>query len=487
MTKVLFWQACKEHFSFALDYKQNFTRILARNANLILFMQITGKDLQEPKKLLSDDNSESQRDVMLDETGRALGSEEALVETLTRDFADATKNPLSLKNVHLPVAPKEGFSSAAEFLDFVTAINVAMAADYQQYLVRKDELRARDPEQPDKFIASIVTECADGRNSELQFMGADELLGRFDHEWLPFAGNIIFPEFKDLQKVEDWAAYMESNPQMKEKFFARLDFIYGHKIEEAVAEFRAGTLSRVNLEFQSHYDAEHFPKHGCGAHNSDLLAAQLESIKDCLVADSWLAGRYPEEYQAGLFRVVHTTHDTSDHGGVYRADKVNLSLPQESQEKYGDLFFYSAQKFELPKIKDEATGLVREYKGNPFEIETEDHDEQSVRISDMHYASTLKGQSVMEVTWTDDAETLAQHVKILLGIIGRNFQTRNPEKPAIVHFDLVKGDEKMAEVYKNTKAILGRDAELVQKQREGLLLMVLTETDRRDYHMEIVQ
>lgn len=426
-------------------------------------------------------------------------SDEALVRELTNQFAQNTVVAGSLElsgqtvkaefltNINMPEAPKEGFADRAQFEAFVQQMNAAVVEDYRQYLQRRDQLRTHDPENPEKFMAEIVTECADGRNTELQFMEGDELLDRFDHEWLPFAGNIIFPEFQELVTAQDWVDYMQKNPGQKEKFFARLDFLFGHKVEEALAEYRQGTLSKVQIEFQSHYDAHHYPRHGCGAHNSNLLAAQLESIKDCLVADSWLAERYPQEYAAGLFSVIHTTHDTSEHGAVYRASVVNETLSAEDKAKYAELFAHSKKKFDPAKVLNEEKGVVREYKGNPFHIELGDHDEQAVRVSNLHYASTLQGQSVMEISWTDSPETLAAHVKILLGIIDNNFRARHPEKPAIVHFDLIKGNEKMADIYGKVRAILDADPELCERVEEGLLLMVLTETDRENYLMEIVR
>lgn len=408
--------------------------------------------------------------------------DDALVIALNEEFAGRQNEQARI----LHKAPESGFADKKEFLEFVLEINSAMADDYAKFITQKDALRTRDPENPEKFISNIVTECADGRNSELQFMDRSEIAGRFDHEWLPFAGNIIFPEFTNLYTTQDWQNLMQTNPGLKEKFFKRLDSIYGHKIGEAVAEFRAGTLSRVNLEFQSHYDPEN-AHHGCGAHKSNLLAAQLESIKDCMVADSWLAERFPEEYKAGAFRVIHTTHDTSENGPVRTSGSVNQTLPDEDWKKYGELFLYAAEKFQAPSISREKNGIIREYKGNPFEIETHDHDEQSVRVSHLHYAATLQGQSVLEISWTDSPETLASHIKILLSIIDKNFRARHPDKPAILHFDLVKGDEGIQKVYREARKILQSELDIAQKLEAEDLIIVVTETDRDDYKMTVVE
>lgn len=408
--------------------------------------------------------------------------DDKLVISLNEEFAGRQNEQAKI----LHKVPESGFAGKEEFLEFVLEINSAMADDYTTFITKKDTLRTHDPENPEKFISNIVTECADGRNSELQFMDRSEIAGRFDHEWLPFAGNIIFPEFANLCTSQDWQNLIQTNPELKEKFFKRLDSIYGHKIGEAVAEFRAGTLSRVNLEFQSHYDSEN-GHHGCGAHKSNLLAAQLESIKDCLITDAWLAERYPEEYKAGAFRVIHTTHDTSENGPVRTSGSVNQNLPDEDWKKYGELFLYAAEKFQASSISKEKEGIIREYKGNPFEIETHDHDEQSVRVSNLHYAATLHGQSVLEISWTDSPEILASHIKILLGIIEKNFRARHPDKPAILHFDLVKGNEGIQKVYQEARKILQSDLEIAQKLEAEDLIIVVTETGRDDYKMAVLE
>ena len=406
-------------------------------------------------------------------------------EGLTAVKANLQSNyELIMKNM---LAHKEGFKDAADYLDYVKQVNGWIAEDYQKFLQDPMGLRLKDPENPQKFRKQILIECADGRNSLSLFIPADKLLGRFDLEWLPFAGNIIFPELTGMEQVNDVTDRLAEDEKMKKMFFERLDFLFGPAVDGAIKEYEAGKLGKIFIEFQSHFDS-HSDHHGCGAHKSDLAAAQLETIKDCLIAEQWLKDRHPVEYQKHLFKVFRTTHDTGENGHVYRADKIDREkLSAEARSKYADLLDYSAKRYESPVAYDEAAGIVKKYHGNPMEIATEEHDEQTIRVSSLHQASTLTGQSVMEISWTDSPVTIAQHLMVLLGIIEKNYRARHPEKPAIIHFDLVKDNEKMAGVYRQVKAILDQDEVIQRRKKEGTLIIVTTETDRDSYRLEEVQ
>ncbi len=380
---------------------------------------------------------------------------------------------------------KEGFASSAEFIEYVKKQNADILQDYSVYLENISKYRLKDPSNSEKHRAHIIVECADGRNSVMLFVPSEYLLNRFDIEWLPFAGNILFPEFAQFETLADWDA-MQGNAEMMEMFFIRLDFLFGTKVKESLQEYKDGKLSKFFIEFQSHFDS-HSESHGCGAHKSNLLAAQLETIKDGLVTEAWLQDRFSEAFNAGFFEVFRTTHDTSANGPIFGAENVDKShLMSDEYGLYSELFTYAAEHFKSPVFKDSLKGQVRLYQGNPYGIDLAKHDEQVVCVSNLHFASMLSGQSSMEIAWTDSAETLVAHVKVLLSIIENNFHSRHQDKPTIVQFDLVKGDVKMLEVYKKVRAILDTDEDVRHKQQQGLLEMVTTETDRKTLELNFV-
>lgn len=433
--------------------------------------------LSKAREILSKhDNPQIERDETL------LKTRVALKEATGID--DDAVLALVERHIHdFPEEPSEGFDDVTEYGRYVSSLNQILSLEHAMYKSAPKELRLRDPENPEKYRAQILAECADGRNMFTLFMPKNKLLGRFDTEWLPTAGNIIFPDVEIPKTPEEIAKLLNDNQELRNNVFERLDLLYGPKISESLQEYTQGDLSKVYVEFQSHFDSDH-PTHGCGAHDSNLLAAQLEGIKDCLVTEEWIKDRYPEEYEAGLFRVFRTTHDTGIGKPVYSASKIDGTLEQADREKYAALFEHAARYFESPVAADYEEGIIRNYKGNPTGIETEEHDEQIIRLSNLHLASTLAGQSVLEVSWTNDPKTLYAHTKVLVGIIEKNYRKHHPDKPTIIHFDLVKGNEKIRAVYDQLDEMLMRDPDLKKRLEEGSLKVWTTETNRETYETE---
>jgi hypothetical protein len=387
----------------------------------------------------------------------------------------------------LASAPKDGFNDAQSYTRYVLDSNKRYAHEHEEFRSSGSRFRLKDSENPGKLRGHILTECADGRNSLMLFIPQGDELSRFDYVWLPSAGVIFVPEFDSSLSMKKIQALFDSDPQVKQNIFERFDMLFGPKINEGIRDYENGILSTIHVEFQSHFDSHHYPNHGCGAWGSNLVLAQLETIKNCMVAQIWLKDRYPEEFQKGIFKVYRTTHDTIPEGPVYSAAAVDRAYVQDKALGSEHLLDFAAEHYEPSAKADADEGVVRKFEGNPTKIETDKHDEQTIRISNTHFASTIKGQSVLEITWTNNISMLFDHIRILLGIIEKNFRNRNPIKPAILHFDLVKGDKTIQSVYAQLMNLIGDDSELSRRIKEKSLIICATETDRQTYKTNVLE
>lgn len=376
------------------------------------------------------------------------------------------------------VAPStnNGFPNIQEYLETVMAWNEQLVLERQDFL-NDPNSRLQDQEIPNKWRGHFLVECADGRNALVLFIPPEQLLNRFDYEWRPVAGTIIFPEIKPPKAAKEMTEWLEKNPELREKYFSRLDFLFGSGMKRYLADYRAGKLAHIHLEFQGHFD-EHNAHHGCGAHGSDLAKVQLETVKNCLLAEAWAQERFPEEYKAGVFRIYRTIHSTGEGMPVISGRRIDATAREKAQE-YAGIFDEMLTRFIAPSQYDPEKGIVRAFQGNPTGIETEEHDEQIIRISNLHFAHTIIGQSVLEISWIEDADILFSHVNVLHGIIGKNYKNRNPDKPIIIHLDVVKGSPKMMEVCTKLHNLI---------KKNGLQAEILvTETDPETYQTTVLQ
>jgi hypothetical protein len=423
---------------------------------------------------------------------------------------------LRLMNIfkHSPKEPEDGFEHAFQYGVYVKELNRVMAYFHALAAADPNRYRLRDPENPEQFRGHFYMECGDGRNSLVPFKNPARVLNVFDTEWLPSAGNIFFPQISVPKTSGDVDEMFNTNPTLKKEVFARMEFLYGKKLQQLLADYDSGELSTVWFEYQAHFDSEHFPHHGCGAHCSDLAAAQLETLKNCFLTEAWLKEMHSEYFKKGAFKVFRTCHDTGEGKPIYTARKIDnerLSGSEYAQKiaPHADAIGYAHEHFEAPHLAEPEEDIVRNYYGNPFEIEMAEHDEQTIKISNLHFASTLMGQSVLEISWTDDIETLYKHIKVLLSIIEKNF--RNPETwgeryeekkeaakrahkkapirtkipPAILHFDLVKDNVAMLRVFERLKRKLLRDPELADRIDSGSLQLIATVTDPETYKLRL--
>ncbi len=395
---------------------------------------------------------------------------------------------LSIIEDHIKRFPKEpvgGFKNVTQYGDYVSSLNRILSLDHALYKAAPTELRLRDLEKPKKFRSHIMFECADGRNSLPLYLPKNKLLGRFDVEWLPIAGVILFPEVEQPKNPKDIVELLANNIELKQNIFDRLDLLCGPKVAASLKDYQEEKLSRIYIEFQSHFNSHHYPKHGCGAHNSNLFAAQLESIKDCLITEEWLKDRYPKEFAVGLFKVFRTTHDTGIGKPIYSATKIDRTFTSKQCEEYQTLFADAGNRLESPVATNREEGVIRAYQGNPIGVETEAHDEQTIRISNLHLASTLMGQSVMEISWINDPNIMFEHVKVLIDIIEKNYQSKHSDKPIILHFDLVQHDQRIGQIYNRLSKLLLADPKIKKMLKDQTLCLWITETSRDTYETNV--
>jgi hypothetical protein len=417
---------------------------------------------------------------------------------------------LRLLNIfkYSPEEPENGFEHVFHYGLYVKELNRIMAYFHALAAAEPERYRLRDPNNPDKFRGHFYMECADGRNSLVPFKNPARVLNIFDTEWLPSAGTILFSEVDVPKNSDEIMRILDDNPELKEKIFARMEFLYGNKLQQLLADYDSEDLSTIWFEYQAHFDGEHFPHHGCGAHCSDLAAAQLETLKNCFLTEAWLKEKYPRYFEKGAFKVFRTCHDTGEGKPIYTGSKIDEEkLDEDKKGQYADSLAYAHDHFEAPHLFQKDQGIVRRYYGNPMGIEMAEHDEQTIKISNLHFASTLMGQSVLEISWTDDVETLYQHVKVLLSIIDKNFRSpkawakrAEDEKakakrlhkksvvhtkipPAILHFDLIKGDAGIESVFNQLKAKLLADNEIADRIDNGSLQLIATVTDPVTYKL----
>jgi hypothetical protein len=221
----------------------------------------------------------------------------------TDNSSDVTRNDVSQKltnTLTLPTAPKEGFNDLESYQQYILQVNEKYAHEHEEFRQSGDKYRLRDPEKPEKLRGHLLVECADGRNSIMLYIPEEKQLSRFDYEWLPSAGTILAPEVISVNSRDQVEDFLIQKQHFRRSIFERFDLLFGQKIKECLEDYKNKKLSAIHIEFQSHFDSEHHPGHGCGAHGSNLIMAQLETIKNCMVADLWLKERYPDEYEKKL-------------------------------------------------------------------------------------------------------------------------------------------------------------------------------------------
>ncbi len=383
-----------------------------------------------------------------------------------------------------PFEPREGFENLGQFEKYALQMNQLLAAEKKIFNQYQLELLRPDPENPQAKKYRILVECADGRNSIALHLPKGQLLSRFGIRWLPFAGLILFPNFPNFDSPAELKKLLVVNPQLKQEIWRRLEFVFGRDLAHGVEMLEGSQIQHLHLEYQAHFD--HDCAHGgCGAHSSNLNAAQLETAKNCLLTEIWLQEKYSELMTEGKIRLYRTVHNTGNSGHIHSAKVIDQeNLDCEILENKQAVWSYCAQNFEHPKPQNENL-VLREYQGNPMGVELEEHAEQVIRVSNFHFAHTLVGQSTLEISWHDQAEIIYQHICNLMGIVQKNFLSKHPEKPMILHLDLEKKRPEIEAIYVQVLGKICYNPEMVKMMAQDKLQLFVTETDGMSYETTI--
>lgn len=339
----------------------------------------------------------------------------------------------------------------------------------------------------------VEVDCADGRLGGLSTLTQDPSgLVRFTSFPLPTAGCILNGTLLDMNLQEDPAGSLDAllgNPGSRDQLFAELQLRIGPAIDAQRRLSHAVTLAGkallfretcpadtpsdvrmlaeylmhvsgetllealrqkddrqrrlflqkiaalpqtgypIPIEFRSHSDP-YDKEHGCGAFDSDLPRTLQMTAINAFVADAFLREEYGDSAQQ--ISVVRTHHFTGN--GEQIVDAGREDLLSQIHPVLADRMRSGRTNFQPLHYKDQATGLVRKGKKNPFSINQDTHDERVIRVSQDHRAHILQ-ESVLEQTMpgrVDHAHILA---KTLITIALNHRIKREPEQPLFVHLD----------------------------------------------------
>jgi hypothetical protein len=445
---------------------------------------------------ISVDDATEPRTLRDDELTKAMAQAEAREALKVLDDSESEGQNSAEDSDYYPEAPENGFLGPDDYISFITKMNARAVKDYAEFKAHPEKYRLRDPENPDKYIITTVHTCADGRCNPALYSDPSNPLQHLNLDWQPAAGLKYFPEINVTPTCGGIENQLDENPVLKAKIYARLEGMYGPAIRQFLAEHKAGTTSRYFIEQQSHWNRDHYPKHGCGAWDSNLANAQKETIKNAVIVEKWLKESYPEQYAQGLFKIIRTIQDNSvaeegqdsgDKNHVYDSEYIDSTLTAEEKGEFAGLFDEVKGRFAPPALEDKDKHIVRKYTGNPFKIDTAEHSEQGVRVSKFQWANTLNGQSAMEITW-NDADIIAAHNTVLLRIIGDNkFSHANPDKPHYIHLDLAKGNVKDQAEYRKLRNLMAKDEAIQTRLKDGSLFLIVTETDPESIKSKLIK
>lgn len=371
----------------------------------------------------------------------------------------------------------EPLKTREEVVAHIRMINSIAAQDYTSY--KELEKKGAFKKKPRR----IILFCSDGRVDVSMFFSNP--LERFRHPQLPMAGNrwIVSDDFKGY-----------NNKVLLDKFYEEHETDLEGLFEYMFGKYLAEDPNYI-IEIQSHSEAPESYHHGCGAHGSNTANAVAETAKLAYLISKWNPN----------VKIVRTHNYTSQVKIVpaYIFDQGAMDA-QGSRIGIGELAKVAVGFDPNPSILSTddkiKKPIIVKGKKNHFGIDTENHAEQTILISDTPLAHHGGGRQALRMSWNTDSRFMFDFIKILMGIIKSNYLKRNPGAPIILHFDIPDGEAIMHEdggktgmnrkIFAERSKILNlmhTDPQIQIMLEQGELLVVTTLTDPKTYKTQIYQ
>lgn len=327
---------------------------------------------------------------------------------------------------------------------------------FAQHQVRTAVAAVVSPERSRHETLHIDIMCSDGRLDPCRVLGNPALM----HEVFAVPGSVILPpqlRARGLKTNELLHTSLHYVPEWEGEVFRLFEQRWGAMITKALKQGE-----KVSINLFSHLDTANPKVAGCGAHKCHTEEAQLETAMNEAVLEYWLRKRFPDHLASiKVNRLAYDTHDGS---------------PQVLDAKVIDNRFRCAARvnhiLSSPQDADSRLLTSQPQGANPM-AHAPDHNEQGIRISNKPQFHNMLGVSTFSLAWQDTAEDTCNQVALLLGIARRNFLTRHPNHPIILHLDLPVGDARVLKLAKELPGLVKKHPELSAMKIE----FFFTETD----------
>ncbi|MBI5152594.1 hypothetical protein HZA39_03600 [Candidatus Peregrinibacteria bacterium] len=336
-------------------------------------------------------------------------------------------------------------------------INQKAAWDYAEY--QKMEKSFAGPKR-------IIMHCSDGRIDMSMFY--DNPFERFRNPIIPMAGNILIlkDEFRNAQTIKTLDDFYSNNRSYLNELF---NFVFSKLIKENPDAI---------FDLQSHSASPNEAHHGCGAHSSDTANALTETAKLAYLISKW-------DPSLQIIR----THNCTDQGRIYPAFLFDNTALNSKGVKTGIAEFNQITgKFNpQSKMMEDLGGpmpIFSKMKNNHFNIDTKNHAEQTILVSNTPFAHHRGERQALRLAWHPEADFLLTIIKKLAGIIQKNYLNRHPDAPIILHLDIPQAKKPNPQISETAKELMNKaalDPEIANLVEQKQMFIIKTITDAETY------
>lgn len=370
------------------------------------------------------------------------------------------EQPIQAEN---EIKDPEPLKNLEEIRSHILSVNEKAAKDYTAY-----------KEIAGTFTSPrrIIFHCSDGRIDMSMYYRNP--LERFRHPIIPMAGNILIlaNSFRNSQTTGDLDNFYSQNTAYVNNLF---EYIFDSHLKN-----NPGAI----LDLQSHSASPNSSHHGCGAHNSDTANALKETSRLAYLLSKWNPN----------LQIIRT-HNCTDDGTIYPAYIFDKKAPDAEGNSVGigelrnSMYKFDprAAIMEIPsKIEPPVFAKTKE---NPFGIDIKNHAEQTILISNTPLAHHASERQALRMAWHPEADFMLAIIKKLASIIQKNYLSRHPDAPIILHLDVPQNkteiDSKVNGVRTEFMKKLAQDPELTQLVTEKKLFFISTFTNTETYKTTI--